>query len=444
MVAQRRVSHVRWAMALLLGIGTVINYLDRVNLSVTSTDLQKEFHLSGFEIGIVLSSFLWSYTVLQLPVGAWLDRFGVKWLNRIGTIIWTIATFLTAIVSGFGLLLLVRLLLGVGEAPAFPGSAKATGYWFPTRERGRATSAFDAAAKFSNVIGVPLMSFIVAANGWRAAFYVTAVISLVYTVIFWTIYRDPSESKRVSEEERNYIKEGGAQEEHVAPSNSWANFRFLFRQKKVWGLTLGFTAYNYSFYLFLTWLPGYLQSSLHLSVLTSGWYTVVPWFIATLTDLLIGGVLVDALIARGRDATRTRKTLVTIGMLLGLAVIGAAFTTNANIATLWISISLGGLAFAAPIAWSIPALIAPRGTVGGVSSIMNLFGNAAGIAAPIVAGVIEDATHSFTLNFLVAGAILVLGVLSFVFLLGRIEPIEQPQDLVERREGDVSVTGTRQ
>jgi sugar phosphate permease len=155
--------------------------------------------------------------------------------------------------------------------------------------------------------------------------------------------------------------------------NPLANLGYLLRQPKVWGLTLGFMAYGYSFYLFLSWLPGYLETALHMSVLKSGIYTIVPWIVATLTDIFIGGWLVDFLIKRGNEPTRVRKTLFTIGMLLGIAVIGAAFTANPNIAILWISIALGGLAFAAPIGWSIPALIAPTGNVGAVGSIMNFF-----------------------------------------------------------------------
>ncbi len=139
-----RVGNVRWGIAVLLAVGIIINYFDRVNLSVATSDLTKEFHLSSTQIGIILSSYLWSYTLLQVPVGAMLDRIGIKWLMRVGVIIWSIACFMTALVSGFGLILLSRVLLGIGEAPVFPGSSKATGYWFPVKERGRATSSFDA------------------------------------------------------------------------------------------------------------------------------------------------------------------------------------------------------------------------------------------------------------------------------------------------------------
>ena len=423
----RRIGNVRWGIAGLLGTGIVINYLDRVNISVATQPFEHEFHLSAGEMGIILSAYLWSYVLLQVPVGTLLDRFGVKWLVRIGTFVWALASYMTAIVSGLGLVILSRILLGAAEAPIFPGAAKATGYWFPTKERGLATSAFDAAAKFSNVIGIPLIAVAVTLWGWRSAFYLTGTLSLLYCALFWILYRDPSKSKRLAPEERTYIVEGGSQQEGVTVSNPLANLGFLLRQPKVWGLTLGFAAYGYSFYLFLSWIPGYLQTQLHMTVLSSGFYTIIPWVVATITDIVIGGWLVDTLIKRGNNPTRVRKTLFTIGLLLGIAVVGAAFTTNANVAILWISIALGGLAFAAPIGWSIPGLIAPKGTVGTVGSIMNFFNNLAGIVAPILAGFIFDRTGSFAANFLVAGAILVVGIICFLVLLGRIEQIQKPE-----------------
>jgi len=424
---QQRIGNVRWGIAGLLGIGIVINYLDRINISVATKPFEQEFHLTQTEMGIILSAYLWSYVLLQVPVGTLLDRFGVKWLVRIGTFVWAVASYMTAIVSGLGLVILSRILLGAAEAPIFPGAAKATGYWFPTKERGLATSAFDAAAKFSNVIGIPLIAVVVTLWGWRSAFYLTGTLSLLYCALFWILYRDPSKSKRLAPEERTYIVEGGSQQEGVTASNPLANLGFLLRQPKVWGLTLGFAAYGYSFYLFLSWIPGYLQTQLHMTVLSSGFYTIIPWVVATITDIVIGGWLVDTLIKRGNNPTRVRKTLFTIGLLLGIAVVGAAFTSNANIAILWISIALGGLAFAAPIGWSIPGLIAPKGTVGTVGSIMNFFNNLAGIVAPILAGFIFDRTGSFAANFLVAGAILVVGIICFLVLLGRIEQIQKPE-----------------
>ena len=442
MEARTRTGHVRWGIAAILGVGVVINYLDRINISVAAVPLLHEYHLSNTALGFILGSYLWTYTLVQMPIGSLLDRIGVKWLLRMGTIVWSIATYMTAIVSGLGLVILSRFLLGIAEAPSFPGASKATGYWFPIKERGLATSAFDAAAKFSQVIGVPLVALTVSLGGWRAAFWLTGTLSVLYGIIFWIGYRDPKESKRLSTEERGYIVEGGAQQESIAQGEAGPGLGFLLRQKKVWGLALGFAAYGYSFYLFLSWLPGYLETQLHMSILKSGLYAIIPWIVATITDVIIGGWLVDYLIKRGYNSTRVRKTLITLGMVMGIAVIGAAFTRDANIAIFWISIALGGLAFAAPIGWSIPSLVAPKGTVGKVGGIMNFFNNLAGAIAPFVAGYIIDRTGSFALNFLIAGAILVLGICCYLFLLGRIEQIPVPGEERSAVEMPASETAT--
>ncbi len=421
-------GRVRWSIAAVLFIGVLINYFDRTNMSVATKPMMSEFHLTTGQMGVLMSSFAWSYALLQIPIGALLDRVGVKWLMRIGTILWSLATFMTAMVSGMGLIILSRILLGAAEGPAFPGASKATGYWFPMRERGIATSAFDGAAKFSNVIGAPLVAWSVTVWGWRGGFWLTGILSLIYAVIYWVWYRDPKEHPRLSQAEREYIEEGGAQDEGAVEGGVGRNLAFLLGQRKVWGLTIGFAAYGYSFYLFLTWLPGYLEKQMHMSVLKSSGYVAIPWLIATITDFLIGGFLVDWLVKKGYNSSKVRKTLFVIGLILGLAVGGAAFTTNANVAIIYISIALGGLAFAAPIGWSIPSIIAPKGTVGTVGSIMNFVNNLMGIAAPIVTGYIAGGTGSFADGFVVAAVALVVGIVSFIVLLGRIEPIKTPYE----------------
>jgi MFS transporter, ACS family, D-galactonate transporter len=220
-------GNLRWGVALLLGAGILINYFDRVNISVATKPLIADFHLTTAQFGIVLSAFGWSYALLQIPVGTLLDKIGIKWLNR-----------------GLGLLILARVILGVAEAPAFPGASKATGYWFPLRERGLATSSFDAAAKFSNVIGVPIVALAVTQGGWQAGFILTGILSLLYTVAWWLFYNDPSRMRRLRASERQYIVQGGAQPEGAATASTFISLGYLLRQRKVWGLTLGFAAYG--------------------------------------------------------------------------------------------------------------------------------------------------------------------------------------------------------
>jgi sugar phosphate permease len=422
-----RVTNLRWGIALLLGIGILVNYFDRVNLTVSGGALRHEFGIDDIGFGYLLSAFGWTYAVAQIPVGILLDRYGVKVVGRISTFFWSVFSLLTAAVGSFGMLFGVRLGLGLAETPAFPINSKATGYWFPTGERGVATAIFDSAAKLSTAIGVPIVSLILVNYGWRATFVVTGVVSLLFFAAFYAFYRNPSEDKRLTHAEREYIKNGGAQPEGVPTTGSVSGtFFYLLRQTKVWGLTIGFAAYGYSFYLLLTWLPGYLVHTFNMTVLSSGIYTSIPWLVAAVADLLVGGFLVDALIRRGMDATRVRKTILVIGMLLGLSIFGATTTRDPNVAIVYITIALAGLAVSAPIGWSIPALIAPRGAVGSVGSIMNFANNIMSIVAPIVAGYVVATTGSFTNVFLIAAAVLVVGILSYVFLLGRIEPIAEP------------------
>ena len=420
------IPHRRWWIGVLLGSGILVNYFDRINLSVAAPQLQQEFGLDPAQLGAVFSVFFWSYALSQIPVGVVLDRFGVTPIGRIGAALWSLATALTALATGVAGIIAARLLLGIAEAPAFPANAKATGYWFPRNERGLATAIFDSAAKFSNVIGAPLLGFLIVAFGWRGAFWSMALLNFAYFLLFLVCYRDPSASPGLDPAELAYIRAGGGAVEGASATGIGSMLMYLLATRKIWGLTIGFAAYGYSFALFLTWLPGYLVRELHMTILHSAEYTAIPWLGATIADLVIGGWLIDHLIGRGNDETRVRKTVLIVGMLLGLAVFGAAFTTRPAIAIIWISIALAGLAAAAPVGWSIPSLIAPKGGAGTIGGIMNFVNNLMGAVAPLVTGFIVGATGSFAGAFLVAGVALVVGIFAYIVLLGRIEPITDP------------------
>jgi sugar phosphate permease len=421
-----RVTNLRWGIAVLLGIGVLINYFDRVNLSVAGPALQREFGLDDTALGLLLSAFGWTYAILQIPIGAILDRFGVVLIGRGSALLWSIASAVTILANGFAFLFGARLLLGIGEAPSFPINSKATGYWFPRQERGLATAIFDSAAKLATGIGVPIIALILTGYGWRMTFAFTAILSFLFFIAFFVFYRNPSEDRRLTYAERKYIEEGGAQPEGQAARGVGAALGYLLRQRKVWGLTIAFAAYDYSFYLLLTWMPAYLVQTYHLTVLRSGWYSIAPWVVAALVDLLVGGWLVDHLIQRGANPHRVRGAIVVVGMLLGLAIVGAVTTTNPTVAVAWITLGLAGLAATAPIFWSIPSLIAPRGSVASVGGIMNFFGNAMLIAAPIVTGRIAQTTGTFTNAFITAAAILVIGIAAYLWILGPVEPIPEP------------------
>ena len=421
-----RIRNLRWGIGFLLAAGIYVNYADRTNISLAATPIINHFHISHAELGIVLSSFLWTYALVQVPFGLIIDRVGVKWIQRIATIVWAGASFLTAIATGMGLILVSRLILGVAEGPGFPATMKATGYWFPRDERALGTALFSSAGRLSNVIASPVVALLITAFGWRGGFWGTGIISVVFAVIWWIFYRDPKEMRRLgrlSAAEYEYILDGQAQREGEAMTQPFAELGHVLRQRKVWGLSLGLACAGYVSWVLLTWLPGFLQEQTHLSVAQSGFYSIVPWIVAGATEIFVAGYLIDRLVKRGGDETRIRKFVLISGMIVALGIAGAGFTHSAGIATIFLTLGTTGIAVAFTVSNSLPSLIAAKGTVATVGGFMNFVNTAFGIAAPIVTGFLVDATGSFVTAFVVCGVFLLAGIFFYVVVLGKIEPI---------------------
>jgi len=414
----------RWKIAFLLGLGVLVNYFDRVNLSVSHDALTTEFGISDVTFGFLLGAYNWTYAMLQLPSGVLLDRFGVRRVGCVSIFLWSIASFAAALTRGIGGFFAARFLLGVGEAPTFPANAKAIGYWFPPEERSSATSMFDSAAKLASGVGVPLIGLLLLRIGWRLSFAATGLISLLYFFLFLGVYHDPQDEslKSALGRDANRLQAQGATD----LDENRVTLGYLLRRKKVLGLALGFGSYNYVFYLLLTWLPVYLSRSLHIDLAHSFVYTGVPWLFATATEILVGGLLVDALIRRGWNADRVRRVVLIGGTAMGLGILGAAGAHSAGQALFWVSLSISGLSAASPVGWSIPSLIAPGDSVGKVGGIMNLSNQISGIGAPIITGFLVTGNRSFAMALLVAAAYLVVGIAGYIFLLGEIRPIAVP------------------
>ena len=419
----------RWSIALLMGFGILINYVDRLSISVTQGPLTKEFGLTAIEFGVLSSAFLWSYAIMQIPSGMLLDRFGVKKVWGASAVLWTVASVLTAIASGAWMIVLARVFLGVAEAPAFPGAMKATGLWFPRHERGLCTAIFDSGTRLANVLGLPLIAFTVATWGWREAFWLQAVLSLVFLGAFLWRYTGPKHKLAkgsLSAEEYRYIIDGGATSEDVRPASDWRTVGYLLRQRKVWGLSLGLAGAGYVLWMLLTWLPGYMQTSMNQSVLQSGIYAAVPALAMFVSELTIGGWWVDRVIGRGANPDRIRKGVLVAGMIVALFTVGAAFSNSPLVAITWIAIGSAGIALVYVTSNSLPALIAPEGSAGSLAAIVNCVNLLAGVAAPIVTGFIVDATGHFVYAFIIGGIALIGGLASYLLLMGRIEPIPAP------------------
>ena len=426
----RTIPSRRWGIAVLLGVSVLFNYFDRLALSVAGPALRVELDLDALTLGVLFSAFSWSYAVLQIPSGMLLDRFGVTRVGRVGIFLWGVASAITAMAGGYGGILVARLLLGAAEAPSFPLNSKAVGHWFPRSERSTATAMFDGMAKFSQVVGVPLVALALVGFGWRGAFWMTAGLSFAFLGVFWVRYRDPSEDERLSPIEHDYILAGGAAPEGPSGRGTARMLGYLLTQRKVWGLTLGFACYGYSNSLFASWLPTYFVQTMNVSLLKSASFTMLPWFVATIAQFAIAGWLVDWLVKRGHDETLVRKSTIVACLLGGLTILGAAFTTNVGWVLFWMTVSVSALTSASSIGWSFPSLVAPRGGGATVGAIMNTMNAAVGSVSAIVTGAIVKLSGSFSGAFIVAAAVLVAGVCFYTFLMGRIEPVPDLPDTV--------------
>jgi ACS family D-galactonate transporter-like MFS transporter len=417
--ASEEIEPYRWVIVTLLALGVLVNYFDRVNLSVSHSALVASFGISPILFGQLSAAYSWTYAACQMPTGVLLDKFGVRKMSLWSIAIWGLASVAAAIAPGILLFFAARLLLGVGEAPTFPANAKAVGLWFPKEERSFATAIYDSSAKLANALGVPILGFLILRIGWRLSFGVTGLLSFGYLGLFALLYRDPSRFSVRNVMRREEALDAPTPLEQAQP----LTLARLLREPKVIGLAIGFGAYNYVFYLLLTWLPTYISESLHISLMKSFLFTGAPWLLAAASELLIGGLLVDGLIQRGWDANRVRRTVLIGGTCCGLALFITAGAHTLAMALIPIAIANSGLAAAASVGWSLPAMLVPDSSTGRVCGIVNFANQISAIAAPILTGIIVERTHHYKWVFGIAAIYLVVGIAAYVFLLGRIEPI---------------------
>jgi ACS family D-galactonate transporter-like MFS transporter len=401
----------RWKIAVLLALGVLVNYLDRVNLTVAHSALERDFHVSYVTFGWLLSTYSFAYAICQIPIGLLLDRFGVRRLGIISAALVSLASFLSAISPSLGFMFASRILLGVGESPLFPGSVKAVGLWFPAEERSRATSLFDSMAKLASGIGVPIIGFILLRTGWRSGFAFTGVCTLAYLWMFARWYRDPPSQAAAREAPESLFDTSGL------PLSS------LLQNPQVFGMALVMLAYNYAFYLTLAWTPTFLVQKLHIEYSRAFFITGIPWLFATAVEIVAGGYLTDWILSRSNRPARTRLQIIAIGLSCGACLFAIPLVKTPFAAVWMLSLAIGGNAAATPCMWTAPSLIGPRSNVATVGGIMNFSGQIGGIAAPVVTGYLVSGTKSFDVAFAVAATLLLLGVWACFALVKELAPL---------------------
>ena len=421
---QRLPTRRRWFMLSLLLIATIINYIDRVNISIAAPFMAKDLGLDKIEMGLVFSAFAWTYALALVPAGFVADRFGSRLTYGVSLISWSTVTVCQGFATGFASLFGLRLAVGAMEAPAFPANSRAVTVWFPARERGMASSIYVCGQYLGTALFTGVLLWLATTYDWRHVFYSTGLLGIVFGVAWLYLYRDPLNCKRVSQEELKYIEGGGGLVKSIQERTrfNWRQITELFGYRQIWAICIGKFASTSALYFFLTWFPTYLIEERKLTMIKAGIFAVLP-FVGATVGILLAGIVSDLLIRRGYSMSFARKLPLVVGSMLGMSIVLVNFTDSnvICIAILTIAFFAQGIASSS---WAAVSEVAPKELIGLTGGITSLAANIGGIVTPIVIGGIVHATGSFAYAFWFIGGVALIGTLSYSLLLGRLYRIE--------------------
>ena len=391
----------RWSIVGLLFAASLINYLDRATISFALPLISKDFHLAAQSKGLLLSSFFWSYALMQLPIGWAADRLNLRWLYAGAFIIWSFAQGLTGLAGSLAALLAFRILLGVGESIYLPGGTKIVSLLFSPKERGLPSGLFDFGTRTGLVLEGIMVPWLLVHFGWRRTFLLLGFTALVWLAPWLWVF-----PRRLQTVKPNLVSRD---------VKSRPLFRTLFNRNLL-GICLGFFCFDYYWYVLVTWLPDYLVTVRQLSIVQAGFYASLAFFTFGIAEP-IGGWIADTLIRHGWDETATRKGIVTVAFVMGLFLIAAMRSAHTGVAIgLIIAASLVGLATGNLLA--ILQSCAPSEAVGIWTGAENFAGNLAGIIAPLAVGFLITSYGSYVPGFQLASIILLAGMLAYWFVVG--------------------------
>lgn len=289
------VSRLRWGIIFILLMAAVINYLDRANLSIANTTIAKEFGFSQTEMGLLLSAFLWPYALANLPAGWLVDRFGPKKMFSWGVGLWSTFTVMAGFVNGYSMFYALRMLLGISESPFFTSGIKITHRWFSDKERALPTSIINTGSQIANAIAPPILTVLLLTLGWRGMFIAIGLAGIPLLLVWLKFYRNPTEREEKVIHANSQLVQQSVTEVN---GNNKASWGALFRHKTTWFMVIGNFSIMFTIWVYLTWLPGYLEKSLGFSLKQTGWLAAIP-FLAGILGVLCGGAISDRLIRRG-------------------------------------------------------------------------------------------------------------------------------------------------
>ena len=415
----------RWWIVGLIFLATLINYVDRLTISVLAPVITHDLGLTNTEFGGIITWFLLAYTISQGLSGKLYDRIGTKRGFVCSIVLWSVAAIAHAFARGLASLSAFRFVLGFGEAGNWPGAAKTVAEWFPIRERAFGMAIFNSGAAIGSVVAPPLIVWLSLTYGWRTTFIVTGSLGFVWLVLWLVFFETPEQHQWLSDTERRLIREG--QQDSSAAVNlgtepatplRWSE---LLRYRQVWAIVLSRFLTDPVWWLYISWLPKYLADARGFSLVKIGLFAWVP-YVAADAGSLSGGWLSGYLIAHGWSVDRSRKLVIAIAACLMPAGILAAFAHDAMVALVLIGVVLFGFQVWINNVQTLPSDFFPDKAV---ASVAGLGGTGAGIGSMIfVFGTGWVVDHfSYVPVLVVAGLLAPLGTLVLFALCGRIERV---------------------
>lgn len=420
-------SRKRFFIMLLLFITVVINYLDRSNLSIAAPALTSELGIDPIHVGLVFSAFGWTYAAMQIPGGWLVDRVPPRILYSAALVLWSLATVMLGFVSSFIALFVLRMAVGALEAPAYPINSRVVTTWFPERERATAIGFYTSGQFVGLAFLTPVLAWLQHAFGWHMVFVATGAVGILWGVIWYAVYREPRDFKGANPAEIELIREGGGlvdmqREQTQAKARfSWLDLGIVLSKRKLWGIYLGQFCLNSTLWFFLTWFPTYLVKYRGMDFIKSGLLASLP-FLAAFVGVLCSGVFSDWLIRRGASVGFARKLPIISGLLISTAIIGANFVESTPLVIAFLALAFFGNGLAS-ITWSLVSTLAPARLLGLTGGVFNFIGNLSAIVTPIVIGVLASG-DSFAPAITYIAALALIGALSYILLVGKIERIE--------------------
>jgi MFS family permease len=390
----------------LLVLAVTIKYIDRGSVSIAKPEVAREFGLNDEQMGWLFSAFFWSYSLCHLAAGWLVDRFDVKWIYAWGFLIWSLATASMGIFSGFAVFFALRLMLGLGESVAFPATSRIIVANFGEHQRGMANALVDAGTKVGPALTMLVGGLVIAEYGWRTLFLVVGLGSLFWLVPWLMLV--PSQKP--------------AERSEVARTPATPITALLVR-REVWGTSLGFFCLGYVWYFLVTWLPSYLQDSRGFSKESMAIFGSLPFWAMAATSLT-GGWLSDRWIRSGSSPTKVRRTFLIGGLLLcACFMYPATIVKDASTCIALLTASCASLGFYTSNAWAVTQTLAGPTASGQWTGVQNFVGNLGGVVSPALTGILVQQTKSYYLPFAVAASVLVLGVVIYLTLVPRVEPL---------------------